>query len=33
MSFDQGKRIELAFVAGIIKRAEVAPVDLETLAG
>ena len=33
VAFHQGERIKLAFVAGIIEGAEVAPVDLAAFAG
>ena len=33
VSFDQTEGIEVALVAGIVQRAEVAPVDLEALSG
>ncbi len=33
VGFDQGERVELALVAGVVERAEVPPVDFEALAG
>ena len=32
VGFDEGERVKLALVAGVVERAEVPPIDFETLA-
>jgi len=32
VSLDEGERVELALVTGVVKRSEVTPIDFETLA-